>query len=150
MKRLRLFVLLAPLLLTACGLSDQQKADYASVQESGVSPAIYDKMMHGDNLSVFDIKTLSRAHVNEGIILRYLRDQQTIYYLNSDDVTGLRKAGVSQSIVDYMLQTPREFGPDYYPGYGPYGPYPYGGGPYWGPFGGFGYGYPYGGYRHWR
>ena len=128
MKPARLFLLLTPLLLTACGLSPQQKADYASVEESGVSPAVYDKMMHGDNLSVFDIKALSRAHVNEGIILRYLRDQQTVYYLNSEDVTGLRKAGVSQSIVDYMLQTPQIYGP---------GPYPYS--------------YPYGGpYRHWR
>ena len=149
MKSMRLFLLVVPLLLTACGLSDQQKADYAAVQESGVSPAVYDKMMHGDNLSLFDIKALSRAHVNEGVILRYLRDQETTYYLNSDDVTGLRKAGVSQSIVDYMLQTPRQYGPGYYPGYGPYGPYgPYWGGPYWGPYwGGFGYGYRY---RHWR
>ena len=135
--------------LTACGLSEQQKADYASVQRSGVSSAVYDKMMHGDNLSVYDIKALARAHVNDGIILRYLRDQGTVYDLNSDDVTGLREAGVSQSIVDYMLQTPRTYAPDYYPGYGPYGPAfgPYWGGPFWG---GYGYPYFYGPYHHWR
>src|SRR5271163_3247051 len=127
MRLSRLLILLVPLLLTACGLSDQQKADYARVQESGVSSAVYDKMVHGDDLSLYDIKALTRAHVSDGVILRYLRDHGTVYFLNSDDVTGLRKAGVSQSIVDYMLQTPGSYGPgpDIYIG-------PYWGGPSWG------------------
>ena len=106
-----------PLLLAACGLSPEQKADYARVQASGVSSAIYDKMVHGDALSLYDIKALSRAHVSDGIILRYLRDQGTVYFLNSDDVASLRKAGVSQSIIDYMLQTSRGYGPYPYPSY---------------------------------
>lgn len=149
MKLSRLLILLVPLLLTACGLSQQQKADYARVQSSGVSPAVYDKMVHGDDLSLYDIKALSRAHVGDGIILRYLRDRNTIYDLNSDDVSGLRKAGVSQSIVDYMLQTPRMYGPGPYPaigigvGYGPYWGDPWG--PYWGGY----WGGPYY-HRHWH
>ena len=120
MKLFRILVLLAPLLLTACGLSDQQKADYTAVQRSGVSSAIYDKMMHGDPLSLSDIKALARARVSDGVVLRYLRDQGTVYALNSSDVESLRKAGVSQSVIDYMLQTPQMNGPNYYPGYGPY------------------------------
>ncbi len=145
MKFSRLLLFLVPLLFTACGLSDQQKADYSRVQASGVSSAIYDKMVHGDELSLYDIKSLSRAGVSDGIILRYLRDHGSVYYLNSEDVASLRKAGVSQSIVDYMLQTPRMYGPDFYPaigvgiGYGPYWGDPFWGGP--GPY------YPY---RRWR
>jgi hypothetical protein len=153
MKISRLLVFLLPLLLAACGLSDQQKADYDSVQRSGVSSAIYDKMMHGDDLSLYDIKSLARARVSDAVILRYLRDHQTIYTLDSADVQDLRSAGVSQSIVDYMLQTPRMYGPNpvigvgigYGPGwYDPYGPY----GPYYGPY----YGPPpyYGPYHHWH
>jgi hypothetical protein len=146
MKPFRLLLVLLPLLLTACGLSDQQKADYASVGRSGVSPAIYDKMVHGDALSLYDIKSLSRAHVNDGVILRYLRDRQTVYLLNTADVESLRAAGVSQSIVDYMLSTPRRYPPDIYPSpYDPYWDWPYFG-PYWG--GGY-YG-GYGHYRHWH
>lgn len=146
MKFSRILIVFVSLLFTACGLSDQQKADYARVQASRVSPAVYDKMMHGDNLSPSDIKALTAAHVSDGIILRYLRDHETVYFLNSADVTSLRKAGVSQSIVDYMLQTPHMYGPDFYPtigvgfGYGPYW-----GDPYWGP----GYPYPYY-HRHWH
>lgn len=144
MKLSRLLILIASLLLTACGLSDQQKADYATVQRSGVSSAIYDKMMHGDALSLYDIKALSRAHVSSGIILRYLRDQGTVYYLNSNDVEDLRKAGVSQSIIDYMLQTPNGYPPGPYPyvGVGIYDPFWYGPGPYPYPY--------YGHYHHWH
>jgi hypothetical protein len=143
MKVRRILALLVlPLLLTACGLSPQQKADYASVQESGVSPAIYDKMVHGDRLSLYDIKSLARARVNDGVILRYLRDHNSVYYLNSDDVTSLRKAGVSQSIVDYMLQTPSYYDGGY-PGYGPYWGDPYWG--YWDPYW-YGGGFYYGGF----
>ena len=74
-----LLLFVASCLLTACGLSDQQKADYASVQRAGVSSAIYDKMEHGDPLSVNDIIALSRARVSDGVIVRYIRDQGTVY-----------------------------------------------------------------------
>lgn len=147
MKLSRCLVLIVPLLLTACGLSDQEKADYRSVQVSGVSSAVYDKMVHNDDLSLYDIKALTRAKVSDGVILRYLRDRQTVYFLNSGDVEGLRKAGVSQSIVDYMLQTPRMYQPTVYPtiGIGVYDPFWYGPGPY--TYGPYPYGYPH---RHWH
>jgi hypothetical protein len=146
-----LAVLILPLFLAGCGLSEQQKADYASVERAGVSSAIYDKMIHGDALSLYDIKSMSRAGVSDGVIIRYIRDHGTVYYLSSDDVTGLRKAGVSQSVVDFMMATPGYYGPAIYPapiaigiGYGPYWGGPYWGGPYWGGC--------YGGYhgRHWH
>jgi hypothetical protein len=139
MKLSRLLALLVvPLVLAACGPTAQQQADYVAVQRSGVSDAVYDKMVHGDALSLADIENLSRSHVNDGIILRYIRDQGTIYTLNSADVTNLRRAGVSQSVVDYMLQSSRDFydyPPVYDPWYGPwwgpwYGPGFYGGGIY--------------------
>jgi hypothetical protein len=134
-----------PLLLAGCGLTDQQKADYARVHASGVNSAVYDKMMHGDDLSLYDIKALTHAGVSDAIILRYLRDQHTAYFLSSDDVTGLRKAGVSPSIVDYMLQTPQDYGPGPVLGIGVgYGPW--WGDPWWGPYPGP-YCYPY---RHWH
>ena len=106
--------------LTGCGLSDQQKADYASVERSGVSPAIYDKMEHGDPLSINDIIALSRAHVSDSVIVRYIRDQGTVYSLSPQDMDGLTHAGVSPSVVDFMARTG-------YPGPGPYpyGPYVY-------------------------
>ena len=126
MKLFRRLALVAlPLLLAACGPTAQQQADYVAVQRSGVPSATYDKMVHGDGLSLADIEALSRAHVNDGVILRYIRDQGTIYTLNSSDVLHLRAAGVSQSVIDYMLQTARavyDYPPYYDPFFGPWGP----------------------------
>jgi hypothetical protein len=146
MKPSRLLALLVvPLVLAACGPTAQQQADYTAVERSGVPSATYDKMVHGDALSLTDIEDLSRAHVNDGVILRYIRDQGTIYTLNSGDVTNLRRAGVSQSVVDYMLQSARQYY-DYPPVYDPWY------GPWWGPWYGPGfYGpviYVHGGHHH--
>jgi hypothetical protein len=98
-------LLVLSLLLTGCGLSQQQKVDLSVVQNSGVTSTIYDKMLHGDDLSVSDLCALERAHVDEGVILRYMRNRDTIYVLSSNDISRLEKAGTSQSVIDYMQQT---------------------------------------------
>jgi hypothetical protein len=146
MKCLRILACLLPLALAACGLSDQQKADYESVQRAGVSPATYDKMVHGDPLALSDIKNLARAGVSDGVTIRYLRDHETVYVLNSADIADLHKAGVSESVIDYMLRTSQLYGPgpDVYVGVDPFfwGPGPWWGGPYWGGY--------YHGYHRWH
>ncbi|HEX4139055.1 MAG TPA: hypothetical protein VHY09_01825 [Candidatus Methylacidiphilales bacterium] len=124
--------MLVPLLLAACGLTDQQKADYAQVQRSGVNAAVYDKMVHGDDLSLWDIKALSHAGVSNDVVLRYLRNRKTVYYLTGEDIGGLKTAGVSSSIIDYMVQTPQMYA-TYYPAIGAgFGYFPYYD-PFWGP-----------------
>jgi hypothetical protein len=111
------FLFVVTCTLSACGLSDQQKADYSAVQRSGVSSAIYDKMVHDDPLSINDVISLSQAHVSDGVIVRYLRDHGAVYALNAQDYDQLHQAGVSPSVVDFMARSG-------YPG-----PYPYGPGP---------------------
>ncbi len=143
--RRALGVALVPLFLAACGPTAQQQADADAVDRSGVSPAIYDKMVHDDPLSLSDIVSLSHARVNDGIIIRYIRDHGTVYYLQGDDFKYLHDNGVSQSVVDYMASTaPNYWGPGPYPYYGPYaGPIV--------PVGiGIGFGFGGGGYHHWR
>ncbi len=100
-----------PLVLTACAPTEQQEADYTAVEHSGVSSAIYDKMVHGDSLSVSDIASLAHARVNDGIVIRYIRDHGTIYYLAPQDIDYLQKSGVSQSVIDFMVQTAPPPGP---------------------------------------
>jgi hypothetical protein len=105
MKTMRLALLAGSLLLAGCGLSQQEKTDLATVQSSGVDAATYDKMLHNDDLGVADICALERAGVNEGVILRYIRERGTVYVLSSRDTSRLRRAGASQSLIDYMNHT---------------------------------------------
>jgi hypothetical protein len=116
------FLLVAPLLVVGCAESDQQRADYSAVEQSGVSPAIYDKMVHGDALSVSDVASLSRSRVNDGIIVRYIRDHGTVYLLSQGEIQYLQNNDVSPSVISFMVQTGQNAGP--YPG-GP-GPYFFG------------------------
>ncbi len=111
-----------------------------TVQNSGVSSATYDKMLHGDELSVYDVCALERAHVNEGVILRYLRERGTVYVLSSGDIARLQKAGASQSLIDYMERTAINSAVGYpsvqvytYAPYGPIGYYGPSASSYWGP-----------------
>jgi hypothetical protein len=140
MKMLRWSVLGFSLVLAGCGLSGQQQADLVSVQNSGVPSATYDKMLHGDALSLYDICTLERAHVDEGVILRYLRERGTVYVLSSHDKSRLAAAGVSQSMIDYMDRTVINNAVSYptttIVTYAPYGPIGYSqlsASSYWGP-----------------
>ncbi len=113
------FLLAIPLLLAACAPTDQQKADYGAVESSGVSPAVYDKMLHDDALSVSDVAALRQARVNDGIVIRYIRDHHTVYVLSPGETDYLQKNGVSPSVIDFMVQTGQGGGPGYF---GPYGP----------------------------
>ena len=140
MKSNCLPLLALSILLAGCSLSQQQKADLTSVQGSGVSSATYDKMVHGDDLSIADICGLERAHVDEGVILRYLRQRGTVYVLSSHDVSRLQEAGASPSLTDYMRQTEIAAAVSYptvqVVSYAPYGPVGYYGptaSSFWGP-----------------
>jgi hypothetical protein len=61
-------------------------------------------------LGVSDVAALSRARVNDGIVVRYIRDHGTIYVLSPDEIGYLQKNGVSPSVIDYMVQTGRNGG----------------------------------------
>ncbi len=141
------FLLILPftLLLAACGPDTRQMADYNQVDRAGVSPAIYDKMVNGDPLGISDIISLSQAHVSSAIVIRYIRDHDTVYVVTMANITAMQKAGVDPSIVDYILQTAQG-------GYWGNGVYPYFGytDPFWySPFYGgyFGFGYHRGGWH---
>jgi hypothetical protein len=140
MKLHHLPLLVLSLTLAGCAPSQQQRADLATVQASGVPSATYDKMVHGDELSLSDICALERARVDEGVILRYMRERGTVYVLSSNDTSRLEKAGVSQSVIDYMQQTEVASAVTYptttivtYAPYGPIGYYGPSATSFWGP-----------------
>ena len=124
-RALQLLLPAAALWLTACGPTAQQRADLATVQESGVPQAVYNKMAQGLILDVHDIKSLAAHRVPDDITLRYLRLKKTVYYLNVKDIESMRKGGVSDAVINYMLSTP-----ELYPRVQYVNPYPY---PYWDP-----------------
>jgi hypothetical protein len=118
-------------------------------------------------LGIDDVKALAKAGLSDDLIISQIRSSTTVYHLCTPDIILLKTAGVSEKVINYMINTPGTatqqptaqvqqsvqvpqtvvVDPVVYPYY-PYAywdyPYPYGG---WGWYGGRYYG---GGYGHYR
>ena len=56
--------------------------------------------------SVADVKALAKAGVSDDVIISQIRNTRTVYHLAAMDVIGLRDAGVSEKVLNFMLNTP--------------------------------------------
>ncbi len=75
------------------------------MRRAGVPAPLYDKMVRGQDLSIADVITLSQAHVGDDVIVRYIRDQHTVYRLTGRKIAYLQHGGVSQPVIDFMIRT---------------------------------------------
>ena len=57
-------------------------------------------------LGLADIKMLAKNGVNDDIILSQIRNSHTVYHLTSAEIIELKDAGVSQRVIDFMINTP--------------------------------------------
>lgn len=131
----RVFLVLSILALCVGGCATLDQKDKSILQQKHVPPLLYDRMLAGAPLSLPDIIELSHREVPTPLVIHYLNATGTVYYLKTRDVTHLLKSGVSQKVIDYLLNTPLFFAgyaayaaPPYYPYnpfWYPYGPYYY-------------------------
>jgi len=112
-------------LVFLAGCASINRTERQVLVEHRVSPVIYDKMLHGDVLSLGDIIELSQRQVPPGLIIGYLSSTRAVYALDKPGLARLRQGNVCQQVIDYLLDTPSLFAPRprYYYG-GPW--YPYG------------------------
>ncbi|MBS0604719.1 MAG: hypothetical protein JSS60_06755 [Verrucomicrobia bacterium] len=80
--------------------------DRDNVQRS--SPQTMKKIDHGEQLSIDDIKKMSEAGIADDKIIGTIQSTGSVYHLSSSDVKELKQDGVSQRVIDYMLQTAYE------------------------------------------
>ncbi len=64
---------------------------------------------HGPPLTVADIKSLAKARVGDDIIISQIRNSMTVYHLTSADIIDLKRSGVSEKVIDYMINTPDQY-----------------------------------------
>lgn len=122
MKYVKLYVVFVMAAVLA-GCATVSKHDREVLRDHGVSQAVIDRMDYGDALSLEDIIELAHQGVPARLVVNYMEDEDLIYRLKKADVERLRKAGVSEEVIAYMISTGRRY-------YGPVGPYPYYYGPY--------------------
>jgi len=69
------------------------------------SPQTARRVNRGEQLSIRDIEKMSDAGISDDKIIGTIDATGSVYRLTSSDVTELKSAGVSQRVIDYMLQT---------------------------------------------
>jgi WXXGXW repeat (2 copies) len=55
--------------------------------------------------SVADIKMLAKGGISEEVILSQIRNSHATYRLSTTDILDLKDAGVSQKVIDFMINT---------------------------------------------
>jgi len=133
---------LALVLLAGCAAIN--RTEQKTLVQHNVSPVVSDRMVRGEPLSLNDIIELSRKDVPPQLVTHYLYSIRAVYALDKPALACLNQAKVSKEVIDYLLETPSLFPPQYYypgpyyaPGpwypydacypYSPYGPRFYGG-----------------------
>lgn len=93
----------------------EQRAAREEVQNSGVVPALVQKMLQGGFLTLAEIQELVQHKVSETNLVNYLRSTGANYTLTTRQIDELRAASVSDAVIDYLLSTPALHRTLYYP-----------------------------------
>lgn len=98
-----LFTVLLVSGVTAFAATPAQRANADTAASLGAPPSLVEKMQRGSSLTLADIQDLARHRVPDDTTLAYLRSTKTSYRLSTEAVDGLRAAGVSDRVVNYLL-----------------------------------------------
>ncbi len=71
------------------------------------SPRTVDRMDRGEPLTINDVIKLSQGGVSDDAIIRYIRDTSSTYSLSQAQVRRLQDAGVSQRVINDMVDSGR-------------------------------------------
>ncbi|MEY4386807.1 MAG: hypothetical protein RLY20_2090 [Verrucomicrobiota bacterium] len=69
------------------------------------SPQTFQRVEQGQPLAVADVKALARANVGDDVIISQIRNTRTVYRLSANEIIELRDAGVSQHVIEFMINT---------------------------------------------
>ena len=70
------------------------------------SPQTLQRIEQGQPLGLADIKALSRAGVSDEVIMSQIRNSRSAYRLTTAEIIDLKESGVSQRVIDYMINSP--------------------------------------------
>jgi uncharacterized protein YcfJ len=66
----------------------------------------YTTVTQNQPVSLADVKALAKAGVSEDVIISQIQNSRTVYHLIAADIVDLRDSGVTDKVVNYMINTP--------------------------------------------
>jgi predicted small secreted protein len=87
----------------AVTVASLDESDRSSLEKQ--SPRTLKKIDNGEQLSIDDIKKMGRAGISDDAIITQIAATKSVFYLSSADIVDLKKSGVSQRVINNMVQT---------------------------------------------
>lgn len=87
---------------------DQEQAAELRAQ----APQTYVRVQQGQPLSLSDIKALAQAKVSDEVIINQIRNSHTVFHLSTTDIIDLHNSGVSENVINFMINSPSVVGDD--------------------------------------
>jgi outer membrane lipoprotein SlyB len=75
------------------------------------APATYARVQQSEPLAVTDIKAMVSSQVGDDVIISQIQSTHSIYHLSAADIIDLKNAGVSERLIQYMINTPNTVTP---------------------------------------
>jgi hypothetical protein len=69
------------------------------------APQTLERVEQVQPLTVIDIKALVKAGVGDDLVISQIRNSRTVYRLSTADIVELKNSGVSEKIIDFMINT---------------------------------------------
>jgi hypothetical protein len=75
------------------------------------APQTLQRVEQSQPLTVADIKALSKAGISDDLIISQIRNSRTVYHFSTAGIVDLKNAGVSERVIDFMLNTSTQVQP---------------------------------------
>ena len=72
------------------------------------APQTMQRVEQSQPLTVADVKALAKAGLGDDLIISQIRNSRTVYHLSTADIVDLKTSGVSEKIIDFMINTPTQ------------------------------------------
>ena len=80
------------------------QAQRESLQQQ--SPETLQRVEQGQPLGLADVKALAKASVSDEVMISQIRNSHTAYHLSTAEIIELKDSGVSEKVIDFMINTP--------------------------------------------
>ncbi len=57
-------------------------------------------------LGTADVKLLAKSGISDEVIISQIQNSRTVYRLTAPEILDLKDAGVSEKVIDFMINTP--------------------------------------------
>jgi len=74
------------------------------------APQTYTRVEQGQPLGLADVKAMAKAGISDDVVISQIRNTHTIYRLSAADIIDLHDSGVSQKVIDFMINTASQGG----------------------------------------